>query len=91
MADGTSSAAGLAGLALTASLMEALLKQGVIDRTAVDAIIRDSASYVDALCTDCGPEIERDARRLLTLIAKAEPTVATKDGSPIPLVDPAGS
>jgi len=91
MADQTSAAHALAGLAISASLMEALLKRGVIEQADVDPIIGDAASYVAAFCIDCGPEVERDARRLLTLLGKAERDVAGPEPTPVPVVDPAGS
>ena len=91
MADETSAAQGLAGLAVSASLMEALLKRGIIEQADADTIIRDAASYVAAFSTDCGPEVEREAQRLLTLIGKAEQEVAATEGPPMPVVDPANS
>ncbi len=89
MADDKSAAQALASIAMSASLMEALLKRGVIQQEDVGPIIRDAASYVAAFCTDCGPEVEREARRLLTLIGKAEQDVAASEPAPIPIVDPA--
>lgn len=81
----------LVGLAMSAALMEALLKRGVIGQEDVDPIIRDASTYVVAFCTDCGPEIEREAQRLLTQIGKTERDVPAPQAGPIPLVDPAGS
>jgi hypothetical protein len=81
----------LAGLAMSASLMEALLKRGVIQQTDVDPIIHDAASYVAALCTECEAEVEREALRLLDLIGKTERDVAPVEPGPIPVVDPATS
>jgi hypothetical protein len=91
MADDVSAAQALAGLAVSAALMEALLKRGVIEQADVEPIISDAASYVAAFCSDCGPEVERDARQLLKLIGKAERDVAAPQAGPIPVVDPAGS
>jgi hypothetical protein len=91
MADETSAAQGLAGLAVSASLMEALLKRGIIEQADADTIIRDASSYVAAFSTDCGPQVEREAQRLLTLIGKAEQEVAATEAPPIPVVDPAKS
>lgn len=91
MADDTSAAQALAGVAMSASLMEALLKRGVIEKADVEPIIRDAASYVAAFCTECSPEVEREARRLLTLIGKADQDVAPAEPAPIPIVDPASS
>jgi hypothetical protein len=91
MAVPTPAAEALAGLAMSASLMEALLKRGVIEQQDVDPIIRDAASYVAAFCTDCGAEVEREALRLLALIGKTGRDVLPPETSPIPVVDPAGS
>ena len=91
MAADLPTAQALAGLAMSASLMEALLKRGVIDQKDVEPIIRDAASYVAAFCTDCGPEVEREALRLLTMIGKAERDVVPAEPGPIPLVEPPAS
>ncbi len=91
MADAIPAAQALAGLAMSASLVEALLKRGVLEQSDVDPIIRDAASYVTAFCTDCGPEVEREALRLLALIGKTERDVAASEAPPIPVVDPASS
>lgn len=89
MADDTTAAHAVAGIAMSASLMEALLKRGVIEQTDVDAILKDAASYVDALCADGGLKVEREARRLLTQIGKVEHEVAATEAPPIPIVEPA--
>lgn len=89
MADDTAAAHAMAGLAASASLMEALVKRGLIEQTDVDTIIKDAASYVDALCADCGLKVEREARRLLALIGKVEHEAAETEAPPIPIVDPA--
>jgi hypothetical protein len=91
MADEAAAAQALASLAIAASLMEALLKRGVIEQADVDPIIRDAASYVAAFCTDCGPKAEREAQRLLTQIGKAGHNVAVTEAAPIPVVDPAST
>jgi hypothetical protein len=91
MADDTPAALALAGVAMSASLMEALLKRGMIQQEDVDPIIRDASSYVAAFCTDCGPGVEREAQRLLTLIGKSERDVEGPEPGPIPVVDPAGT
>ena len=91
MANETPAAQALASLALSASLIEALLKRGVIEQADADAIVRDAASYVAAFCTDSGPEVEREALRVLTLIGKSQRDVAVPQAAPIPVVDPASS
>jgi hypothetical protein len=91
MADQTPTAQGLAGLAMSASLMETLLKRGVIEQKDVDPIVADATSYVAAFCTDCGPEVEREALRLLAMIGKTHRDVVPDEAPPIPVVDPASS
>jgi hypothetical protein len=91
MAVSKPAAEALAGLAMSASLMEALLKRGVIEQQDVDPIVSDAASYVAAFCTDCGAEVEREALRLLALVGKSGRDAAPPEPSPIPVVDPAGS
>lgn len=78
----------MAALAIVASLMEALLKRGVIDRTAVDDTLRDAMSYAQALCTDCPPEVEGGVQRLLRMIGQAQARVADTEAAPIPIIDP---
>jgi hypothetical protein len=80
-----------ASLGMFAALVEALLKRGVLEPADVDAIIKDAVSYVAALCVESGPEVEREARRLLGLIGKAEQNIAETQAPPIPVVDPASS
>jgi hypothetical protein len=65
MAEDTPSPHGLAALAISASLVEALVKQGIIDQAAVEAILKDANPYAQALCIDCSPEVERETQRLL--------------------------
>jgi hypothetical protein len=91
MADEAAAGQALAGLAVSASLIEALLKRGIIDQADADTIIRDAASYVAAFSTDCEPAVEREAQRLLTLIGKAEQKVAVTEAPPVPVVEPATS
>jgi hypothetical protein len=83
----------LASLAVSAALMEALLKRGVIDQADVDPIMKDAGSYVAAFCTGCSPEVEREAQRLLTLIATAEREVRgpEPEAEPVPVAEPASS
>ena len=88
MADEPTAAQGLAGLAVCASLLEALLKRGVIEQADVDAIIEDASSYVAALSIELGQEVEGGARRLLTLIGRNQAKVAVTEGPHNPIVDP---
>jgi hypothetical protein len=90
MADDAPAAQALAGLAMAASLMEALLKRGIIEQADADAIIREAASYVAAF-TNFGPDVEREALRVLKLIGKSQRDVAVAQAAPIPVVDPASS
>ena len=64
------SAQAIAALGMAASLMESLVRGGLIDQEAFDAIVKDAASYVQALCTDCPPEVERQAQAMLKLLGK---------------------
>jgi hypothetical protein len=64
------SAQAIAALGLAASLMESLVRGGLIDQEVIDAIVKDAASYVQALCTDCPPEVERQAQAILKLLGK---------------------
>lgn len=66
----------VAALALAASLLEALVKRGAIDRPGVDDMLRDAASYAQALCADCPSEVEGHVQRLLTMIGQAQAGVA---------------
>lgn len=91
MAIDTSGAQALAGLAMSASLMEALLKRGIIEQKDVDPIVNDAASYVAAFCTDCAAEVEREAMRLLAQVGKAGRDVAPAEPAPIPIVEPSDS
>jgi hypothetical protein len=79
---GAPSPQALAGLAVTASILEALLRREILDQTAVHVILKDAGSYISALSTDFAPEIERDARRLLTLLGKVEKAVETDEAQP---------
>jgi hypothetical protein len=91
MADETSAAQAFAGLAMSASLMEALLKRGLIEQADVDAIMGDAASNVAAFCTDRGPEVEREALQVLELIGKSLRDVVVPEPAPAPVTDPASS
>ena len=91
MTEETPAAQALASLALSSSLMEALLKRGVIQEADAETIIRDAASYVAAFCTDAAPEVEREAQRILKLVGSAERNVAAAPSIPLPVVDPASS
>jgi hypothetical protein len=86
MADDAASAHGLAALATSVSLCEALLKQGVIDQATVEAVLKEASLYAQALCLDCPPEVERETQRLLKQIrlpsepaTAAEPPTAAAD------------
>ena len=85
MAEEVVAAQALAGLAVSASLMEALLKRGVIEEADVDTIVRDAASYAAAFCVEAAPEVEREALRLLGLIRKAEQKVAATEAPASPV------
>jgi hypothetical protein len=83
MADEAPSPHGLAALAISVSLVEALLKQGVIDPATVEATLKEANLYAQALCIDCSPEVERETQRILKEIrvpgepaAAAEPSTA---------------
>ena len=83
MADDAPSPHGLAALAVSVSLVETLLKQGVIDQATVEATLKEANLYAQVLCTDCSPEVERETQRILKLIrlpgeqaAIAEPSAA---------------
>src|SRR4029450_8974962 len=62
MADDAPSPHGLAALAISVSLVEALLKQGVIDAATVEAALKEANLYAQALCADCSPGGERAKR-----------------------------
>ena len=72
----------LAGLAVSAAILETLLRRGILDQTAVDVVLKDAGSYISALSTDFGPEIERDARGLLAQLGKVETAVETDEAQP---------
>jgi hypothetical protein len=76
MADDAPSPHGLAALAISVSLVEALLKQGVIDRATVEATVKEATLYAQALCIDCSPDVERETQRILKLAAAVEPSTA---------------
>ena len=88
MADQPASPQGIAGLAISVSLIEALLKQGAIDQATVEAILKEAILYAQALCLDCAPEMERETQRLLSQIrlpsepAAAEPPAAAAETEP---------
>ena len=78
MADDTSSPHGIAALAISASLVEALVKQGIIDQATIEVVLKEANLYAQALCIDCSPEVERQTQRLLKemRIAGDPPAVA---------------
>ena len=85
MADDAASPHGLAALATSVSLCEALLRLGVIDQATAEAVLKEAGLYAQALCLDCPPEVERETQRLLKQIrlpsepAAAEPPTAEAD------------
>jgi alkylation response protein AidB-like acyl-CoA dehydrogenase len=91
MTEETPAAQAVASLALSSSLMEALLRRGVIEQADAETIIRDAASYAAAFCTDAAPEVEREALRILKLVGTTERNVAVAQTTPEPVVDPASS
>jgi hypothetical protein len=62
---------GLASLVLTASLLEALRKLGVIDADAGKEIMANASIYIQAFGADYPPEVEQQARRILEMVSKA--------------------
>jgi hypothetical protein len=56
----------LAGLAVYASLMEALLKRGINEQDDVGAITKEAATNVAGFCTGFEAEVEKEAKHLLT-------------------------
>ena len=91
MTEETPAAQAVASLALSSSLMEALLRRGVIEQAEAETIMRDAASYVAALCTDTAPEVEREAQRILKLVGSTERNVEVAQPAPEPVADPASS
>ena len=79
---GAPSPQALAGLAVSAALLETLLRRGILDQTAVDIVLKDAGSYISAPSTDFAPEIERDARVLLAQLGKVEKAVETDEAQP---------
>jgi hypothetical protein len=85
MADDAASPHGIAGLAVSVSLVETLLKQGAIDQATVETILKEAILYAQALCIDCPTEVERETQRLLSQIrlrgepAAAEPPTAASE------------
>jgi hypothetical protein len=80
MADDQPSPHGLAALAISVSLVQALLKQGLIDRATVEASLKEAGLYAQAFCIDCSPEVERETLRIVKQIKPEEP-VAVADAS----------
>jgi len=79
MADDAPSPHGLAALAISVSFIEALLKQGVIDRTTVEATLKEASTYAQALCIDCTPEMERETLRIVRLVGMPDEPVAVTE------------
>ena len=80
MADDPPSPHGLAALAISVSFVQALQKQGLIDRATVDVTLKEAGLYAQALCIDCSPEVERETMRIVRLIKPEEPA-AVADAS----------
>jgi hypothetical protein len=79
----------VASVAVTAALLDALIKQGVIDQAGAKAAIKDAGAYVQALCVDCSPELERSTQRLLQLFGTLpEQATDAAVSPPIPVVEP---
>ena len=80
MADNPPSPHGLAALAISVSFVQALLKRDLIDGATVEAALKEAGLYVQALCIDCSPEVEREALRIVSQTRPEEP-VAVADAS----------
>jgi hypothetical protein len=78
MPDDPPSPHGLAALALSVSFVQALLRQGVIDRATFEATLKEAGVYAQALCLDCSPEVERETLRIVKQI---KPEAAVADAS----------
>jgi hypothetical protein len=87
MADEAPSPHGLAALAISVSFVEALLKQGVIDRATVEATLKEARTYAQALCIDCSPEVERETLRIVKLIGTPEEPVAVTESAAAEITD----
>ena len=87
MADDMSSPHGLAALAISASLVEALVKQGIIDQATVQAILKEANLYAQALCIDCSPEVERETLRIVGLIGTPEEPAAVAASATAAIAD----
>jgi hypothetical protein len=70
----------LAGLATTVSLMDALLKQGLIDEAFVAEATKEAIACAQALCTEWSPDVERETQRILQLISQPKTAVAASEG-----------
>jgi len=82
------SAQALTALAVVMSLVESLLKRGVVDQAAVDTMLGDAATFAQALCSDCSAEVEREVQEFLNAIGRTATGAAATETPPIPLVDP---
>ena len=78
MADDPPSPHGLAALAISVSFVQALLKQGLIDRATLEATLKEAGLYAQALCIDCSTEVERETMRIMKQI---KPEIAVADAS----------
>lgn len=82
MADDATSPHGLAALAISVSLVETLLKQGVIDQATVEATLKEANLYAQALGIDCSPEVERETQRILNdMRTPGEPPAVAEEPS----------
>ena len=79
----------LTALAVVMSLVEALVKRGVIDQSALDATLKNAGTNAQALCADCSREVEREVQRLVDEIGKTAAQAAATETPPVPLIDPA--
>ena len=69
----------LASLATTVSLMDALLKRGIIDEAFVAAATKEAIAYAQALCVELSPDVERETQRILQLINRPRAAGAESD------------
>jgi hypothetical protein len=78
---------GLAALAISVSLVDALRKQGLIDQATVEAILKEARMYAQALCIDCSPEVERETQRIVRLIRMPEEQAKVAEPSTVAVTD----
>jgi len=68
----------LAGLAVYASLMEALLKRGINKQDDVGTITKEAATKCPGFCTGLEGEVEKEAKHLLTVISNPAQKESTR-------------